>query len=191
MKREGLFLLFSCFEALSKMALSLSGSEKIRMVPSCVCLRAVSAVVVHKVCQTDTIVNSVSVAEQRALSRLTDQEHEASTCCSLDIVSVIPQSLLLSCEHYHIWHLWEFNSEKPNYKICSRCGCCHVTLPLGLASILATKVNTLCSWKSSAFLITKSASNRICFNVVSFSGNVKEKTTNTLEKYFSLYLLDR
>lgn len=49
MKGECLFLLFSCFEALSKMVLLLSGSEKIRMVPSCVCLRAVSAVVVHKV----------------------------------------------------------------------------------------------------------------------------------------------
>ena len=49
---------------------------------SCVCLRAVSAVVVSGsdwVSQSVAAVNGGSVAEQRALSCLTDQEHEVST----------------------------------------------------------------------------------------------------------------
>lgn len=57
-----------------------------------VCLRAVLAVVVsgrYFVSHSVAAVNGGSVAEDRALSRLTDQEHEVSTWCSLDIVSVI------------------------------------------------------------------------------------------------------
>lgn len=100
--------------------------------------------------------NSGSVAEQRALSRLTDQEHEASTWCSLDIVSVIWQSLLLSCERYHIWHLWGFSSEKPNYKICSRCGCC-----TGTGIHIGHKGKYFMLMKSKCIFNYKSASNRL------------------------------
>lgn len=38
------------------------------------------------VSQSDAALNGGSVAEQRALSRLADKEHEVSTLCPLDIV---------------------------------------------------------------------------------------------------------
>lgn len=90
---------------------------------SCVCLRAVSAAFVSGsdwVSQSVAAVNGGSVAEQRALSRLTDQEHEVITWCSLDIVSVLSQSFPPTCDSplaaaqcsFQGWHFWRVTSIK-------------------------------------------------------------------------------
>lgn len=93
---------------------------------SCVCLRAVSAAVESGsdcISRSVATVNGGSVAEQQALSRLTDQEHEVSTWCSLDIVSMLSQSFLPSCDSqlaaaqysFQGWHLWGITNVKINY----------------------------------------------------------------------------